>query len=132
MRNHSPNSVRLDFLAMDDIKNTDALAWAEFERVDMRVGTIRSAVLNPKAKVPAFALEVDLGELGVRMSSAQLTQNYEAEQLVGRQVVCVVNFEPKRVAGVKSEVLVLGGLDAKLGTVLLDVERPVDPGTPIA
>lgn len=117
---------------MEPADESNALTWDEFCRVKLHVGTIRSAVLNPKAKVPAFALEVDLGELGLRKSSAQLTQNYEAEQLVGRQVVCVVNFAPKRVAGVKSEVLVLGGLDAKLGTILLDVERPVEPGTHVA
>jgi len=110
----------------------EPLSWEEFRRVDLRVGTILSAALNPKAKIPALALKIDLGELGTRASSAQLTRNYEPEQLVGRQVVCVVNFAPKRIAGVKSEVLVLGGLDEALGTILLGVERPVEPGTRIA
>lgn len=117
---------------MDTPSATDPLSWEEFERVELRVGTILSAELNPRAKVPAFALEIDLGPLGKRKSSAQLTRNYAAEELVGRQVVCVVNFPAKRVAGVKSELLVLGGLDEHAGTVLLGVERPVEPGTPVA
>ncbi len=111
---------------------TAPLLWDEFLRVEMRVATILSAALNPKAKVPAFVLELDLGELGTRKSSAQLTQNYAADDLRGRQVVCVVNFEAKRVAGVKSEVLVLGALDDESGTVLLNLEREVKPGTRIA
>jgi tRNA-binding protein len=108
------------------------LTWDEFRRMELRVGTILAARLNEKARVPAFVLEIDLGELGSRASSAQLTDNYTAEQLPGRQVVCVVNFAPRRVAGVKSEVLVLGALDDAVGTILLDLERPVTPGTRIA
>lgn len=111
---------------------SEPLSWAEFRRVDLRVGTIRTATPNPKARVPALVLEIDLGELGVQKSSAQLTKNYEPSELVGRQVVCVVNFPPKRIAGIKSEVLILGGLDPDLGTILLGIERPVAPGTAIA
>lgn len=102
---------------------------ADFFRVDMRVGRIVSARLNERARVPAYALEVDLGEaLGTRASSAQLTANYAVEDLVGRLVVAVVNLPPKRVAGVKSEVLVLGALDPERGTILLRPESDARPG----
>ncbi len=108
------------------------LTWEEFRRVDLRVGTVLSARPNENARVPALVLEIDLGELGTRTSSAQLTANYSAESLVGQQLICVINFEPKRVAGVKSEVLVLGALEESAGTILLGIERPVKPGTRIA
>ena len=108
------------------------LEWSEFERVELRVGTITSAVQNEKARKPAYVLEVDLGALGTKRSSAQLTQNYDVEALVGSQVVCVCNFEPKRVAGVKSEVLVLGALDPEQGTILLGLERATANGARIA
>ena len=98
-----------------------------FRKVDMRVGTVVSAELNEKARVPSYVLKVDLGELGMRLSSAQIVDLYEDDQLVGRQVVCVVNFPPKRIAGVKSEVLVLG-VDGDGGVVLLAPERPVGNG----
>ncbi len=98
-----------------------------FRKVDMRVGTVVSVKLNEKARVPSFVLTVDLGDLGTRLSSAQIVDLYEAEQLVGRQVVCVVNFPPKRIAGVKSEVLILG-VDGDGGVVLLAPERSVGNG----
>lgn len=108
------------------------LTWAEFEHVEMRVGVVLACELNSKARVPAYVLRIDLGPLGERTSSAQLTRNYAPDELVGRQVICVMNFEPKRVAGVKSEVLVLGALDESAGTILLGTERPVEPGSRIA
>lgn len=113
---------------MDD----DPLEWSEFERVELRVGTITSAVPNAKAHRPAYVLEIDLGPLGTRTSSAQLTENYEANALVGLQVACVCNFEPKRVAGVRSEVLVLGALDPEQGTILVALERATANGARIA
>lgn len=104
-----------------------------FFAVELRVGTVRSAALNPTARVPAYVLEVDFGPaLGRRTSSAQLTANYSPEDLLGRQVVAVFNLPPKRVAGVKSEILVLGALDPKLGTVLLGTERAVEDGARVA
>jgi tRNA-binding protein len=101
--------------------------YEEFISVDMRVGTIRSARLNEAARKPAYVLEIDLGDLGTRMSSAQITKLYSAQELVGRQVICVVNFPPKQVAGITSEVLVLG-VDSFSGVVLLSVDRPVANG----
>ncbi len=105
------------------------ISWDDFERVDIRVGRILTAAPNPKAQKPAYVLTVDFGsDLGVKTSSAQLTVHYEPEQLVGMQVVAVVNFEPKRIAGVKSEVLVLGLPDEQGAVVLLTPTREVPLG----
>jgi tRNA-binding protein len=105
------------------------IEWADFERVDLRVGTIADAVPNEKARKPAYILKIDLGDLGIRTSSAQVTDHYQPEQLVGRQVLCVCNFSPKRVAGVKSEVLVTGAHDEQGLVVLAGFEHPVPNGT---
>ena len=108
------------------------ISFEDFLRVDLRVGRILSARVNEAARVPAYVLELDFGpELGSRTSSAQLCDNYEAEDLVGRQVVAVLNFPPKRVAGVRSEVLVLGALCPERGTVLLSTESFVSEGSPV-
>ncbi len=105
------------------------LTTHDFDRVDIRVGRVLTAALNPKAHKPSYVLTVDFGaELGIKTSSAQLTVYYTAEELVGRQVVAVVNFEPKRVAGVKSEVLVLGVPDADGAVVLLQPTTEVPLG----
>lgn len=105
----------------------DPIEWADFERVELRVGTVLTAELNPKANRPAFVLSIDLGELGIKTSSAQLTVHYRPDQLIGRQVLCVCNFAPKRIAGVKSEVLVTGAYD-EAGVVLAGFDRPVPNG----
>jgi tRNA-binding protein len=105
----------------------DPIEWADFERVELRVGTVLAAEPNPKANRPAYVLSVDLGELGIKTSSAQLTVHYRPEQLVGRQVLCVCNFAPKRIAGVKSEVLVTGAYD-DAGVVLAGFDLPVPNG----
>lgn len=105
----------------------EPIEWDDFERVELRVGTVRTATVNPKANRPAYVLGVDLGELGLKTSSAQLTVHYTPDQLVGRQVLCVCNFAPKRIAGVKSEVLVTGAYDAA-GVVLAGFDHPVPNG----
>lgn len=100
----------------------------EFEKVDIRVGKIIEASLNEKARIPAYKLKIDFGEdLGIKTSSAQLTELYEANELVGMQIIAVVNFPPRQVANVLSEVLVLG-CNSKQGTVLLNPERSVEEG----
>ena len=108
------------------------IEFEDFQRVRIHAGTIVEATLNPKARVPAYVLRIDFGPLGLRTSSAQITRNYTAEELVGRQVVAVMNFPPKRVAGVKSEVLVLGTVSGDGGVVLLAPTRPVANGLPVA
>ncbi len=108
------------------------IEWQDFERVELRVGTLLSARINDKAIKPAYVLGVDLGELGVKTSSAQLTAHYDAEELIGRQVLCVCNFAPKRVAGVRSEVLVTGVYDQDGKVVLASFDRPLPNGARLA
>lgn len=108
---------------------TEQIEFGDFLKVDIRVGRILSARLNVKALKPAYHLVLDFGpELGQKESSAQLTVHYTAESLVGRLVVAVVNFAPKRIAGVKSEVLVLGVPDADGAVVLLEPTTEVGVG----
>jgi tRNA-binding protein len=105
--------------------------WDDFERVDMRVGRVLSVEEFPEARQPAWKLEIDFGEsLGTRRSSAQIT-HYAREDLEGRLVVCVVNFEPKRIAGFKSEVLVMGALSDAKAVVLLRPDEDVELGARI-
>jgi tRNA-binding protein len=105
-----------------------SVSWEDFERIDMRVGRVTSVEEFPEARRPAWKLQVDLGsEIGTRRSSAQIT-HYAREDLEGRLVVCVVNFEPKRIAGFKSEVLVMGALSDAKGVVLLRPDEDVELG----
>ena len=99
-----------------------------FGRLDLRAGRIVTAEPFPEARKPAYKLTVDLGPLGLRRSSAQLTELYRAEELVGRLVIAIVNLPPRRVAGFVSEVLVLGVPDAAGRVVLLAPERDVPLG----
>ena len=108
------------------------IEWSDFERVELRVGTIRTAEPNERARKPSYVVTVDLGEHGIRTSSAQITEHYTAEDLVGRQVLCVCNLEPKLVAGVKSEVLVTGVPDEQGAVVLTTVDEPVPNGSRLA
>jgi len=105
------------------------ISFDDFLAVDIRIGRVTACEPNTKARKPAYVLTIDFGpEIGVKTSSAQLTVHYTAEQLIGRQVVAVVNFEPKRIAGVKSEVLVLGVPDEDGAVVLLQPTRDVPLG----
>ncbi|CAE6910189.1 putative chaperone CsaA [Pseudomonas marincola] len=108
------------------------IQWEDFQRIELRVGTIISAQPNSKALKPAFVLQVDLGELGIKTSSAQITAHYQADQLIGRQVLCVCNFAAKRVAGVRSEVLVTGVYDDQQRVVLAGFDRPLANGARLA
>lgn len=100
----------------------------DFLALDARVGTIVSAQVLRGARKPAFSLQIDFGELGTRTSSAQISELYDTEDLVGLQVVAVVNLPPKQVAGLQSQVLVLAVDDGRGANVLLIPERPVPDG----
>ncbi|MGH8353378.1 MAG: tRNA-binding protein [Pseudomonas sp.] len=108
------------------------IQWEDFQRVELRVGTVLSARPNAKAHKPAYVLEVDLGELGVKTSSAQLCTHYRTDELVGRQLLCVCNFAAKRIAGIRSEVLVTGVYDAEDRVVLASFDRPLPNGARLA
>jgi tRNA-binding protein len=100
-----------------------------FFQIDVRVGRITAATLNPKAHTPAYRLEIDFGPVGTRTSSAQLTALYAPDDLVGRQVIAVVNLPPRRVAGVESQVLVLGVPDEDGNVIVLSTERDAPLGS---
>lgn len=101
-------------------------------KVDIRVGTILEAAVFPEARKPAYRLQIDFGpELGVLRSSAQITIHYQPEMLKGRQVIAVVNFPEKSIAGFRSQCLVLGVYDANNDVILLGPDKPTDNGRKI-
>lgn len=104
----------------------------DFEKVEMRIGTIITAEAFPDANKPAYKLSIDFGEdMGKKMSSAQITRRYTVEELPGRQIVAVVNFPVKRIAGFKSECLVLGVMGDNKDVVLLTPDQKVENGLKI-
>lgn len=115
----------------DNPLNDQKIDFTDFLKVDMRVGTVISAVINEKAKKAAYVLEIDFGDIGIKKSSAQITENYRIEDLINNQVIAVINFPPKKVAGVNSEVLVLAAVCDESGTVLLRPTKEVKNGTRI-
>jgi tRNA-binding protein len=107
------------------------ITWNDFEKIDIRCGTILSARPFEKALKPAFQLEIDFGALGIKRSSAQITHHYTPESLLGRQVMAVVNFPPKQIANFFSECLVLGVYDSNNQVVLLEAGMKVENGSKI-
>jgi tRNA-binding protein len=104
------------------------ISWDDFEKIDIRVGTIREVSDFPKAKKPAFKLIIDFGELGLKKSSAQITNLYNKESLPGMQVIAIINFPPKQIADFLSECLVLGVYTDKKEVVLLGPQQKVENG----
>ena len=108
------------------------LSWTDFEKIDMRVGTIIEVNDFPKARKPAYKLVIDFGkELGIKNSSAQITTHYTKENLLHRQIIAVVNFPPKQIADFTSECLVLGVYDENNDVILLQPGMPVTNGMKI-
>ncbi len=111
----------------------ETIDWSDFEKVELRVGTIVEAEEFPQARKPAYRLKIDFGaEIGVRKSSAQITEIYRCEELVGRQVVGVVNFPPKQIGPVRSECLVTGFHREDGAVVLACPDSPVPNGAKLA
>lgn len=113
---------------MEEQKET--ITWSDFSKIDMRVGTIIHAEVFAEARNPAYKITVDFGELGERKSSAQITKLYNPESLIGRQVICVVNFPKKQIATLMSECLIMGVVDGDVVT-LLSPEQKVENGLKI-
>jgi tRNA-binding protein len=110
----------------------DTISITDFDKLDIRIGKIIKAEEFPKARKPACKLWIDLGELGIKKSSAQITHLYKTGELAGKYVVAVANFPPRQVADFTSEVLVLGAVKDDGACVLLSPDRPVKPGNPIS
>lgn len=106
------------------------ITWDDFVKIDMRVGTIVEAEVFKDVRKPAYKITIDFGELGYRKSSAQITKQYTPDSLIGKQVICVVNFPKKQIATIQSECLVMGIVDGDIVT-LLSPERKVQNGLKI-
>lgn len=107
------------------------ISFADFEKVDMRVGVVVDAQEFPEARRPAYKLWIDFGALGVKRSSAQITRHYRVAELVGRRVVAVLNFPPKQIGPFVSEVLVLGAYNEAAEVILLQPDHAVSPGSKV-
>jgi len=108
------------------------ISWNDFEKVDIRVGTIIEVNDFPKARIPAYKLKIDFGELGIKESSAQITELYTREILLNKQIIAVVNFPPKQIADFMSECLVMGVVDGDNPVILLQPEQKAKNGLRIA
>ncbi len=101
------------------------ISWGDFEKIEMRVGTIIEAEVFREAKKPAYKIRIDFGPYGIKKSSAQVTRLYQPEELIGKQVIAVLNFPPKQIANLKSECLIMGVVDEAEVTL-------IGPGKPVA
>ena len=114
------------------IDKKSVIKYDDFQKIQILTGTIKSAEINIKARKPAYVLSIDFGpELGIKISSAQIT-NYSIDELINRQIVAVCNFENRNIAGVESEVLVLGAINKREEVILLEPRQLVDNGSEIA
>ena len=107
----------------------ETITWNDFEKVELRAGTILEALEYPEARKPAYKLKVDFGEFGIKWSSAQITKHYSKEELPGRQIVGIINFPKKQIANFMSEFLVTGFADENGDIVLTTIDKPVPNGS---
>ncbi|KQN37929.1 tRNA-binding protein [Pedobacter sp. Leaf41] len=107
----------------------EEITWDDFEKVDLRVGTVLEALEFPEARRPAYKLRVDFGELGIKTSSAQITKHYTLDELLGKQIVGVINFPKKQIGKFMSEFLVTGFADENGDIVLTAVDKKVPNGS---
>lgn len=107
----------------------EQIQWSDFEKVELRAGTVLEVLDFPQARKPAYQLKVDFGELGTKWSSAQITKHYTKTELIGRQIIGVVNFPVKQIANFRSEFLVTGFADAQGEIILASIERRVPNGS---
>lgn len=108
--------------------STEKLSWKEFEKVEMRVGTILTATTFPEARNPSYILTIDFGEFGIKKSSAQITDLYKPEELINKQIIAVINFPKKQIATIQSECLVMGAVGENKEVTLLNTDKPVKNG----
>ncbi|PKH51139.1 tRNA-binding protein [Tenacibaculum sp. Bg11-29] len=111
--------------------NDNSLTWNDFAKVEMRIGTIISADIFEEARNPAYKMQIDFGEYGVKKTSAQITKLYTPKELIGNQIVAVINFPKKQIATIMSECLVLGGIGDNKEVTLISPERKIKNGTRI-
>lgn len=111
--------------------STNEITWNDFSKIEMQIGTILTAEIFKEVRNPAYKMTIDFGEFGIKKTSAQITNLYQPDELIGRQIVAVINFPPKQIANMMSECLVLGGLGEKKDVILLQPERKVKNGTRI-
>ena len=111
----------------------EQITYDDFDKIDIRVGTVISVKKNEKARKPSLVIEVDFGkEIGIKLSSAQITHYYNEENLKGKQVVGICNFPEKNIAGIVSQVLILGSIDREGKVILLHPSQESENGLPIA
>jgi tRNA-binding protein len=107
----------------------ETITWNDFEKVELRAGTILEAIDFPQARKPAYKVKVDFGPMGIKWTSAQITKHYTKEQLPGRQVIGMVNFPAKQIANFMSEFLLTGFADENGDIILATIEKPVPNGS---
>lgn len=107
------------------------ISWEDFEKLDVRTGTIMEAWPFEKAKKPAYKLKIDFGKAGIKNSSAQITTLYKTNELIGKQIIAIINFPPKQIADFMSECLILGVYNEQKEIILLQPERQTENGNKI-
>lgn len=107
------------------------IEWSDFEKIDIRTGTIIHAEVLKNARKPAYVLEIDFGDEGIKKSSAQITTQYQIEELIGKQIIAIINFPPKQIGNVFSECLVMGVYEQNGDVILLSLDKKVRNGLEI-